>query len=62
MVETALTQRETDRFVENGFLHLRDVVPAEVLAAGREAVWSDLPESPDDRASLETACGEGVPV
>jgi hypothetical protein len=51
MTESALTEREVEQFVQDGFVHLRAVVPPDVIAAGREIIWSDLGASPDDPAS-----------
>jgi hypothetical protein len=46
-----LTDGEIDQFIEQGFVHLPAVVPAEVVAAGQSVIWSDLGRSPDDPTS-----------
>jgi len=48
MTEAPLTGKEVDEFIEYGFVHLRGVVPLEVVAEGQRIVWSDLGKSPDD--------------
>ncbi|MGH9019357.1 MAG: phytanoyl-CoA dioxygenase, partial [Acidimicrobiales bacterium] len=47
----SLTDAEVERFVEDGFVRLDDVVAPAVLAAGREVIWSDLAVSPHDRST-----------
>ena len=48
---SALTGEEVDRFAEEGFLHLRRVVPPDIVAAGRRVIWNDLGQDPDDPSS-----------
>ncbi len=48
MAGSTLTGEQVDRFIEDGFIGLRGIVPADVLAAGREVIWHDLGQSPDD--------------
>lgn len=48
---TALTTQQVDRFIDEGFVHLRGVVPPEIVAAGRQVIWNDLGRDPDDRSS-----------
>ena len=51
MLENALHEQQIDQFVEDGYLHLEEVVPAAVVAAGQEVIWSDIGMRPDDPAS-----------
>jgi hypothetical protein len=46
-----LTGEQMDAFIENGFVHLRDVVAPDVVADGQKIIWSDLGQSPDDPSS-----------
>jgi Phytanoyl-CoA dioxygenase (PhyH) len=43
-----LSDQQVEAFVEQGFVHLEGVVAPEVVAAGREVLWSDLGRAPDD--------------
>jgi hypothetical protein len=45
-----LTDEQVNAFVEDGFVHLEGVVAPDVVAAGREVLWSDLGRRPDDDA------------
>jgi hypothetical protein len=47
----ALTDHQVEPFIEDGFVHLGQVVPAEVVSAGQQVIWSDLGQSPDDPSS-----------
>jgi hypothetical protein len=40
-----------DRFIDEGFVHLRGVVSPEIVAAGRQVIWNDLDQDPDDTSS-----------
>lgn len=40
-----------NEFIENGFVHLREVVAPDVVAAGQTIIWSDLAQSADDPSS-----------
>ncbi len=51
MLENDLNQQQVDQFIEDGFVHLEEVVPAEVVAAGQEAIWSDIGMRREDPAS-----------
>ena len=44
----ALTDHQVERFIEDGFVHLEQVVSHEVVSAGQQVIWSDLEQSPDD--------------
>jgi len=61
MVENALHQQEVDRFVADGFVRLDAVVPAEVVAAGQEAIWSDIGMRPGDPGSWTAPVVRVVP-
>ena len=56
-----LTDEEVNLFIEDGFVHLRDVVPADVVAAGREVMWSDLGRSPADASPWEEPVARFIP-
>jgi hypothetical protein len=43
-----LSDEDIDRFVADGFVHLRQVVPAAVVTAGLDVIWGDLGQRPDD--------------
>jgi len=45
---TRLTDEQVEAFVEDGFVHLEGAVAPEVVAAGREVLWSDLGRASDD--------------
>jgi hypothetical protein len=47
----ALTDEQVDRFIEDGFTHLEEVVSPQVVASGRNAIWDDLKESPHEPTS-----------
>jgi hypothetical protein len=51
MIVNPLTEEEVDRFIEDGYVHLRGVMPREVVTEGQRVIWSDLGQSPDDPAS-----------
>jgi hypothetical protein len=51
MTGSTLTDDEVERFVVDGFVHLRHVVPPGVAAAGRRVLWRDLGLDVDDPAS-----------
>jgi hypothetical protein len=51
MTAERLTPAQVEGFIEDGFVHLQGMVPAEVVEAGREVIWSDLGRSPDDPSS-----------
>ncbi len=51
MPRKALTGAQVERFVEDGFVRLEQVVPAAVVAAGRDVIWADLGRSRDDPSS-----------
>ena len=46
-----LGDAQVGRFIEDGFVHLEQVVPPEVVAAGRAVIWGDLGQRPDDPSS-----------
>jgi len=51
MIESPLTEEEVDQFIEDGYVHLRGVVPRDVVREGQRVIWSDLGQSPDNPAS-----------
>ena len=61
MTAERLTPAQVERFIEDGFVHLQGVVPAEVVEAGREVIWSDLGRSPDDPSSWSEPVTRVVP-
>jgi len=46
-----MSDEHVDHFIENGFVHLREVVAPDVVAAGQKIIWSDLGQSADDPSS-----------
>jgi hypothetical protein len=60
---TVLTAEQVDAFVEDGFVHLEGVVAPDIVAAGREVLWSDLgqeaAESPVLSSALDRLVGPG---
>ena len=51
MTSAALTDAQVERLIDDGFVLLEQVVPADVVAAGRKVIWADLGQSPDDPTS-----------
>jgi hypothetical protein len=56
-----LTDGEVDAFLRDGFVHLHEVVPPDVLAEGLEVIWGDLPQSPTDPGSWNDAVVRFLP-
>jgi hypothetical protein len=46
-----LSDREVDAFVRDGFVHLREVVPPDIVAEGLKVIWGDLDQIPGDPES-----------
>jgi hypothetical protein len=61
MSTTDLTDDQVTHFVEKGFVHLRHVVPPDVVTAGQRVIWSDLGQSPDDPSSWTAPVARLIP-
>jgi hypothetical protein len=46
--KNGLTHHEVEQFIDDGFVHLQEVVPPAIVTAGRKVMWADLAQNPDD--------------
>jgi Phytanoyl-CoA dioxygenase (PhyH) len=49
--KNGLTHHEVEQFIDDGFVHLQQVVPPAIVTAGRKVMWADLAQNPDDPSS-----------
>jgi hypothetical protein len=50
-----LSDREVDQFVQDGFIHLQEVVPPDIVAQGLNVIWGDLKQDPSDPGTWSDA-------